>query len=136
MITNRQLSRIKSKIESILLGTGTDCKGLGVTLTINKYTFTLNNYGEYTKTLSATTNIQAVLINSVDYDSAQNDSINYADGELRFYISSDLTVEDTATYHYEFVYSGTTYVLVYSRKLGQFKSVTGLVQEISVKPIN
>ena len=132
VLNSRKFVKLKNKIEKKLIGINSQ-NGLGCDLTLNKYTFTKDKYGDPTPTLSSTSTIKGIILNSTDYEVQGRFDTNSITGELKIYISIDEVVEDDETYKYEFVLNDKTYVLVKSNPIGQVCNLAGVVKEITIK---
>ena len=129
-----KFTKFKNKINSKLIGNYGSDTGLGTDLIIKKYTRTLNNYGEDTLTYDSQETCKGIIINSTDYDVLFNQGISIGVNDSRLLIPIEYNVNDTDTYHYEFILNNKTYLLTYSNAIGQVSNLTGVVREILITP--
>ncbi len=136
VINARKFQKIKSKIETKLIGTYGSSTGLGNDIVINKYNLTFNNYGDATQALSTTVTAKAIDIGGFGLNLAVTDHLEVAEDEVILYISIDIVLKpSTATIKYEFVFEGDTYELVRERPLGRVANLDGVIREIVIKKI-
>ena len=129
-----KFTKFKNKINSKLIGIYGSDTGLGTNLSIKKYTYVLNNYGETTNTLVSTETCKGIIINSTDYELQFNQGLTTGKHDVRMLIPIEYSVEDTATHHYEFELNSKTYILLYTNAIGQVSNLSGVVREILLSP--
>jgi len=134
MVLNaKKFIKLKQKVENKLIGVGTT-NGLGCDLTINRYVFTRNNYGDFaTTTLAEITSTKGIILESNDYQLSGRLDVSGINDRLKLYIPVDTTVENTETSKYEFVLNDKTYVLVDSHIIGQVCNLSGVVREVTLE---
>lgn len=109
----------------------------GSTLIINKYSFTLNEYGDKTLSVNPTSSIEVDAIPIAGYDDAMRTipDIKFHEGEVLLYISSDNDIIDTETEHYEFRFRDKDYVLLSTQEIGNLADVEyAVLKQVILKP--
>jgi len=130
----KKFNKLRLKVENRLIGDYGSSKGLGQDLIVKRYSYTTNSYGDSTLTYVSQETCKGIVVTSSDYELGEIPNLKVREGEIRLYIPIGVEVEDTETTHYEFEFSGKTYLLVYKNNIGQVCNISGVVREITLKP--
>lgn len=132
MVTAKQkLLSFKNKVDKLVVGKVGSPEGFGTAMTLNKYTFTMDDRGEdLTKTLVSSKNVRGVIAD-MNYDNTLtvNDLVMHKN-DLRIIFSSDVDLQSDATYIYELVYNGNTYDISPIDVLGNCYDIDGVAKEV------
>ena len=132
------INRIKKSVDKLISGNHYCNSGLGVTITIKKYAYTTNDYGD--KVIGTTSYedqiVKGIIVREADYDQRFVTNVSVRDGEIRVFINIDIEIQDTADNYYEFEIDGVTYLLVYLTKIGNIgtNDFGGVMQQLTLKP--